>query len=65
MALTKKHYIRAAEICREVYGGDPKVTQAFVDLFLDDNPRFDTDRFRAACETGRIFQSREHYERRR
>jgi len=47
--MTKKDYIRAAEICRLSHGSDPRVIQAFVEFFHGDNPRFDEDRFVEAC----------------
>lgn len=48
--MTKKDYIRAAEICRLDYAGDRKVMYAFIDLFHGDNPNFDAERFAQACE---------------
>lgn len=48
--MTKKDYVRAAEICRDEYAGDRNVMHAFIDLFTDDNPRFDVERFVIACE---------------
>jgi hypothetical protein len=47
--MTKKDYVRAAEICRDDYGSDEHVVKAFVDFFTGDNPRFDVERFVEAC----------------
>jgi len=48
--MTKKDYIRAAEICRDDYAGDRNVMNAFIELFTGDNPSFDVERFALACE---------------
>jgi hypothetical protein len=58
--MTKKDYIRAAAITRTYYqqagsnarmlGGADNVRDAFISLFQSDNPRFDVERFRTACE---------------
>ena len=53
--MTRKDYIKAAEIARWQFShGEAKVfigiREAFVELFRGDNPRFDVERFRAACE---------------
>ena len=53
--MTKKDYIRAAEIVRDIGNehGDNAATGArlgFIELFRGDNPRFDTERFNEACE---------------
>lgn len=42
--MTKKDYIRAAEIIRE-HGSPVKMIEAFVEFFAGDNPAFDVDRF--------------------
>ncbi len=59
--MTKKHFIRMAEIIRAVldgYGPTANITPhtqaeciaaAFIQLAREDNPRFDVDRFRRAC----------------
>lgn len=47
--MTKKDYVRAAEIIRRDYGSDRNVIGAFVDFFVDDNSRFDEERFVEAC----------------
>lgn len=47
--MTKKDYVRAAEIIRRDYMSDANVVRAFVDFFVDDNPRFDEERFIEAC----------------
>ena len=51
--LTKKHYIRAAEIVRES-GASGAAHSALVEglsrFFRDDNPRFDFERFARACD---------------
>lgn len=50
--MTKKHYIVAAKLVSNV--SDPKVKEQveniLVQLFREDNPRFNTDRFKTACE---------------
>ena len=46
--MTKKDYIKAAEIIRS-HGSPAKMVQAFVEFFVSDNPRFDVDRFVAAA----------------
>jgi hypothetical protein len=52
--MTKKDYIRAAEIVRTEYAFNPAahqtVVSAFISLFNGDNPNFDRDRFVAACK---------------
>jgi hypothetical protein len=58
--MTKKDYIRAAEIVRVFrnYHGPGDMSEgiavhiedALVDLFAPDNRRFDVDRFREACK---------------
>lgn len=53
--MTKKTYIRAAELVREHIGGDSalehtKVVGLLCELFSEDNPRFDSERFREACD---------------
>ena len=57
--MTKKDYEKAAKIISECTdsprGFSPRdhetdwAIKLFVRLFLDDNPRFDVDRFRRAC----------------
>jgi hypothetical protein len=47
--MTKKDYVRAAEICKDDYDSDANVVRAFVDFFTGDNPRFDVERFVEAC----------------
>lgn len=55
--MTKKDYIKAATIVKN-YQANKKPGQlslnflenAFVELFLYDNPRFDENRFRQACK---------------
>lgn len=48
--MTKKHYIKAAEIVKHVPGEYRLiVAEAFVTLFLGDNPRFNKNRFMEAC----------------
>ena len=56
--MTKKDYIRAAEICRDEYGSDSNVAHAFADLFAEDNPRFDEERFFEACRPAGFERSR-------
>jgi hypothetical protein len=47
--MTKKDYVRAAEICKDDFDSDEHVVKAFVDFFTGDNPRFDVERFVEAC----------------
>ncbi len=52
--MTKKHFEAAARLVRDARGVYTRGTVAaieetFVDLFRMFNPRFDADRFRAAC----------------
>lgn len=42
--MTKKDYIKAAEIIRS-HGSPEKMIEAFVEFFAGDNPQFDVDRF--------------------
>ncbi len=46
--MTKKDYIKAAEIIRS-HGSPTKMVEAFVEFFTGDNPQFDVDRFIDAC----------------
>ncbi len=53
--MTKKDYIKAAEIVRQdaKQNGDvfsKLMEESFVKLFRQDNPRFDEKRFREACK---------------
>ncbi len=60
--MTKMHFEKASAMVRDMYGSDPQmvddrqvfaidsVRDAFADLFQSFNPRFDRDRFYAACE---------------
>ena len=58
--MTKRDYEKAAEIVRnspiahdtdkEIYSPAIYIMQAFVELFSNDNPRFDAARFKKACE---------------
>jgi len=59
MATTKKHFERAARIVREIHMGKfPDISSdhansardAFIELFMNDNPYFDVIRFKDACE---------------
>jgi hypothetical protein len=54
--MTKKDYIKAAQIIRE-HGAPPKMVEAFVEFFVGDNPQFDVDRFIEAC-VGKSSRSR-------
>jgi hypothetical protein len=54
--MTRKHFIRAAEIVRtlvEVHNinsfAAPLIADAFIELFRAYNDRFDADRFLQAC----------------
>ena len=51
--MSKKDYEAAARIAREAssLAWHTAVVEAFVALFRSDNPRFDAERFRAACES--------------
>ena len=52
--MTKKHYIQIAEILSHSRASKrERLAQAieFAKLFIKDNPRFDKDRFIAACFT--------------
>lgn len=54
--MTKKDYIRAASIVNRIQTGKTapllawQVRESFVELFAGDNPRFDADKFRKACD---------------
>jgi len=48
--MTKKDYQKAAEIARSADDEHrAAVTTAYIELFRDDNPRFDVERFSEAC----------------
>jgi hypothetical protein len=49
--MIKKNYEKAAKIVRKMKETDftGAMEDAFVELFQDDNPRFDEERFRFAC----------------
>ena len=49
--MTKKHFIRAAEIVAGYYDRSQAllVAGAYIELFRAYNDRFDTDRFLTAC----------------
>ena len=62
--LSKKHYTAIAEIVygltvnRPAYPRDPIIYRAdlvkhLAAYFFEDNPRFDVERFKAACEVNR------------
>lgn len=63
--MTKKDYIRAADICFALVPEVRTVAiDAFTDFFRGDNPRFDVARFESAARgyapvTKRTLQSRE------
>ena len=50
--MTKKDYIKAAKIvqrrCAEKRAIQPFI-DSFIELFADDNPRFDREKFEKAC----------------
>ena len=51
--MTKKDYIRAAEIIRGTMISEPehaRLVRLFGDFFRADNPKFDRERFAAACD---------------
>lgn len=63
--MTKKDYEKAASIAQQVGRDDVlrvgqfgAVVDAFVELFVDDNDRFDEMRFRRACVPGANVRSR-------
>jgi hypothetical protein len=60
--MTKKDFEAAARIAQtcheEVAESWADIVDAFVDLFRDDNPRFDEARFRAACVPGANVKAR-------
>lgn len=51
--MTKKNYERAAEVIKR-RAPKPKqrseMVETFVEFFKNDNPRFDEERFRFACQ---------------
>lgn len=54
MPMTKKNYVKAAKIVQEdkEEHGDvfsELMERSFIKLFQDDNPRFDEEKFRFAC----------------
>ena len=57
--MTKKDYERAATIVQSYLDlHRAPITNAFIELFERDNPRFDEDRFRAACIPGANVKAR-------
>lgn len=59
--MSKKDYQRAAEIAQDFSPdgrGHEDVTEAFIELFRNDNERFDEARFRAACIPGANIKAR-------
>lgn len=55
--MTKKDYEKAAKMIRTQMswgatkdGANATVVQAFTEFFREDNPRFDEERFRYACQ---------------
>ena len=51
--MTRKDYERAAEIIRIEGEGSQELIGTFVQFFQGDNPRFDKERFKAACESAK------------
>lgn len=48
--MSRKHYIELAALCSELVGGQREyVAHKLADICKRDNPRFDRDRFLAAC----------------
>ena len=47
-SFTKKHYEAVAKILRRHGSNTHNLTDAFVDLFKEDNPLFERDKFYAA-----------------
>ena len=66
--MSKKDYEKAALICQDIALEDgahddkhlyaPRMVNAFVEFFRNDNPRFDSDRFRRACVPGANVKAR-------
>lgn len=61
--MIKKHFEWAAAYlrdCRSILteGERAMIVRTLVDLFSEFNPRFDTDRFRAACDGPRAVRDR-------
>ena len=60
--MTKKDYEKAARIAQIVHEEAAEshidVTEAFVELFCNDNPAFDEARFRRACVPGAKVRAR-------
>jgi|GEM_PF-4007505 hypothetical protein len=50
--MTKKDYLRAVNVIHSVLLPKERklLIESFVDFFQGDNPRFDEDRFRKACQ---------------
>jgi hypothetical protein len=53
-SMTKKNYIQAAELIRKKFykprdRHHTAMVETFADFFREDNPRFDEERFRFAC----------------
>jgi hypothetical protein len=63
MAFTRQHYVKIADILKDAHnaygdtnmsnphGAVDHVARRLADVFADDNPRFDYDRFHAAAGT--------------
>ena len=51
--MTKKDYIKAANLIKSVYFSNElekdRFIETFIKFFNDDNPKFDLERFRKAC----------------
>ena len=69
--MSKKDYVRAAEIVRRYAPRDnadienivrKEMTDGFIEFFYGDNPNFDVERFRAACETGLVTRDRKSFD---
>jgi hypothetical protein len=57
--MSKRDYEKAATITQGFAARARRlVVLAFVELFSDDNPRFDAARFRRACEPGANVRAR-------
>jgi len=57
--MSKKDYEKAARITQRYDSPQhTAVEQSFVDLFRDDNPTFDEERFRRACVPGANVRAR-------
>ncbi len=53
-AMTKQDYEKIAEVLKNYsWIGKHRLVNSFVEMLKADNPRFDAERFKTACGTGR------------